>query len=499
LFEEGAGSRRQRPRTNWIRGLRPRLTFSYVLFFTVLLSFLGVFFTTTLRTLYETQIRDLLSEEWGAIRGYLRVEKGTAYWVYDPQDPDETFTVERLRRVYLLTDADGKVIQVSTTYKALGIDSPEEIRRILKSGKENWETRQIPQLGNYIIRSGPLTEEKKTYFLAIGRATGDYVHVIEQFNRNYFLLLPLMILVGSLFGWFMAGRALQPLDKLANTAQRITSSNLSVQIPGRRANDELDRLIDSFNRMIERLDQSFTMTRQFSTDVSHELRTPLTAIRGQLEVALFSAQTVEQYQDAIVNALQDVDRLTQTIRALLLLSQAESGQVNLQLQTLNLTTTAADIVDQFQIVAEEAGVSLDADLAPQCPVEADRVQMERLVSNLLSNAIKYTPAGGRVHLSLFCEERTVTLTVSDTGVGISEAHLPHIFDRFYRVPGKDKNPERGLGLGLSFVAWIVKAHGGRIDVQSKPGEGTTFRLHFPIGLGAASSPRPFAQAPAGPH
>jgi len=463
----------------------------------VLLIFLGVFFTATLRTLYETQVRDLLSEEWGAIRGYLRVEKGTAHWLYDPQDPDETFTVERLRRVYLLTDASGKVIEVSTIYKeSIGIDQPEDIRRILKQGKENWDIRQSPQAGTYIIRSGPLTEENKTYFLAIGRATGDYVHVVEQFNRNYFLLLPLMILVGSLFGWFMAGRALQPLDRLASTAQRITSSNLSVQIPERGAKDELDRLIGSFNRMIERLDQSFTMTRQFSTDVSHELRTPLTAIRGQLEVALFTAHTVEQYQDAIVYALQDVDRLSQTIRALLLLSQAESGQVVLQRQHLDLAKTTADIVDQFQIVAEEAGVSLKAELVRECPIDADRVQMERLVSNLLSNAIKYTPSGGRVIVTLSCDARSVFLTIADTGVGISQAHLPHIFDRFYRVPGKDKNPERGLGLGLSFVAWIVKAHGGKIDVQSKPGVGTTFTVHLPIGVQFSESQRTAMEAPA---
>jgi heavy metal sensor kinase len=483
-------------RRNWIRGLRPRLTLSYVLFFTVLLSFLGVVFTTTLRTLYETQVQTLLSEEWGAIRGYLRVEKGTPRWFYDPQDPDEAFTVERLRRVYLLTDAEGKVLEVSSIYKSLGVDSPEYVKRILKEGKENWETRQVPLVGTYIIRSGPLTEDNKTYFLAIGRSTIDYVRVVEQFKRNYFLLLPLMIFAGALFGWFMAGRALQPLDRLASTAQRITSSNLSVQIPERGANDELDRLIGSFNRMIERLDQSFTMTRQFSTDVSHELRTPLTAIRGQLEVALFSAQTMEQYQDAIVNALQDVDRLSQTIRALLQLSQAESGQVVLQLQTIDLTKTAGEIVEQYQIVAEEARVVLDAHMPPECPIEADRVQMERLLSNLISNAIKYTPAGGRVLLTLASNPRNILLTVSDTGVGIAEAHLPHIFDRFYRVPGKDQDhPERGLGLGLSFVAWIVKAHGGRIEVESKPGVGTTFQVSLPVGSPAVQTLRTEPEVP----
>ena len=144
--------------------------------------------------------------------------------------------------------------------------------------------------------------------------------------------------------------------------------------------------------MIERLDQSFTMTRQFSTDVSHELRTPLTAIRGQLEVALFTAQTVEQYQDAIVNALQDVDRLSQTMRALLLLSQAESGQVVLQRQLLDLAKTRLTSSISFRSSPKRHAWSPSIpNIASECPVEADRVQMERLISNLLSNAIKYTP------------------------------------------------------------------------------------------------------------
>src|SRR5581483_7546437 len=150
-------------------------------------------------------------------------------------------------------------------------------------------------------------------------------------------------------------------------------------------------LILTFNRMIERLETSFQQIKQFSTDVSHELRTPITAIRGQLEVALFTAQTTEQYREAMFNALQDIDRLSQIVRALLLLSQAESGQVVLQKTSLDLCAVARDLVEQFQIPAEAAGVKLTGDLAANCFVEADRVQLERMITNLLSNAIKFTP------------------------------------------------------------------------------------------------------------
>jgi heavy metal sensor kinase len=271
---------------------------------------------------------------------------------------------------------------------------------------------------------------------------------------------------------------LSPLNDLARAAERISSSNLSLRLPPRNSGDELDNLIRTFNHMMERLDHSFQMIRQFSTDVSHELRTPLTAIRGQLEVALFTAKTKEQYSEAMINALEEVERLSQTVKAMLLLSQAESGQLALQKSPLDFTRLVEDIVDQFQIPAEEARIRLRAELAGPVWIHADRIQIERLVSNLLSNAVKYTPAGGHVAARVSQSESAVVLEVRDTGDGISPDHLPHVFDRFFRVPGASKE-KQGLGLGLSFVAWIVKAHDGRIDVESELGKGSRFVVTLP--------------------
>jgi heavy metal sensor kinase len=266
---------------------------------------------------------------------------------------------------------------------------------------------------------------------------------------------------------------------VAMTAQRITHSNLDMQIPLRQTGDELDRLIEAFNHMMTRLNLSFEQVRQFSTDVSHELRTPLTVVRGQLEVALFTAQTVEQYREAMVNALEDVDRLSNIVRALLMLSQSESGQLVLQRTQIDFADLVRDQVDQYQIPAEAQGVELTAELPVSCMLFADKIQIERLVSNLLGNAIKYTPSGGRVVARLASEGGEIRFTVADTGVGISPDHLPHIFDRFYRVPSAD--PEKGLGLGLSFVSWIVKAHGGVVTVESELHKGTTFTVSLAAG------------------
>jgi heavy metal sensor kinase len=310
---------------------------------------------------------------------------------------------------------------------------------------------------------------------------GQYSKILREFTWVYIAILPTATLLGSLLGWIMAGRGLLPLRAVAQAAQRISSSNLTMRIPSRDADDELDYLILTFNRMIERLEASFRQIKQFSTDVSHEMRTPITGIRGQLEVALLTANTAEQYREAILNSLQDIDRLAHIVRALLLLSQAESGQVLLQKTRLDLCQVVRELMDQFELPADESGIKIRTQLAGECWAEVDRTQIERMLSNLLSNALKFTPRDGFITVSALETPDTIQLVVEDTGRGIPPEYLPHIFDRFYRVPGRGTAPapEQGLGLGLSFVKWIVKAHNGTIDVQSTPGQGTRFTITLP--------------------
>lgn len=462
----------------WTRGLRFRLALSYLIFFSILLVLLGLLFRQVLSGTFQAQMENVLEEEWGAAKGYLRTGPEGPNWFYDEKDPDESFTVRRVQRVYMLADTQGNKLQDSAIYDSLGIDPPAEIRSILQSGKPAIRVRTDPGGVPYMIRSGLWVDhDGHKYYLAIGRAVDYNDQVIKSFTLDYFSWVPLVIVLSGVLGWFLAGRALDPVNSVAEAAQKITHSNLDVQIPARNADDELDRLIEAFNHMMTRLNHSFEQIRQFSTDVSHELRTPLTVVRGQLEVALFTAQTVDQYRDAMADALEGVERLSNIVRALLMLSQAESGQLALQKTEIDLADLVRDLVDQHQIPAEAEGVRLSAAIPSNCSVSADRIQIERLLSNLLGNAIKYTPAGGSVQVSLIPGVDQVKLIVEDTGVGISPSHLPHIFDRFYRVPSADA--EKGLGLGLSFVAWIAKAHGGTVSVESTLQEGTRFTVLLP--------------------
>jgi heavy metal sensor kinase len=487
------------------RGLRFRLTAGYFLFFIVLLGGVAALFQARLSSVLDDQAHNLVNQEWAAMKGgYLRIEnnpqtqKPEAFWYYDPDDNDESRIVLNIQRVYFIADSDGNVIhdgksgddQVSTDYEAIGVEPAVQIRARIAEAlavsppKTFWTFRRDKQGVQYLIRSGIVFSERhhSPCYVALGTPLSQYENIGRQFALIYAGVVPVALVLGLLLGWFMAGRALQPVLEVAQTAQRISGSNLSLRIPSRRANDELDYLILTFNRMIERLEASFQQMKQFSADVSHELRTPITAIRGQLEVALFTAKTTEQYRDAMVDALQDIDRLSQIVRALLLLSQAESGQLALQKTRVDLSEVVRDLVEQFQIPAEAEKVQLFADVPDECAADVDRVQIERMITNLLSNAVKFTPEGGQVQVRLRSYSGSAEIVVEDTGRGIAEEYLPHIFDRFYRVPGRGTapGPDQGLGLGLSFVAWIVKAHQGTIEVESTPGRGTRFTVRLPM-------------------
>lgn len=470
------------------RTLRFRLAATFLCVLAVVLMVVGIFGTATLRTVLENQSEDELAELLGTLKDWpiqFYDDTGQPYWFADVTDPEDRAEVARLQAAYVIADSQGHISLGSCNASQKPICDPAVIRSeyqlLLRTHQPYLKTVKGTDGTWYQVLSSLRTDPRRgtKWYFAEGRSLDKDRVVVRQFRRNFLIFFPIALFVCAVIIWYSAGNALSSLHSVETAAQKITGSSLGLQIRKRDADDELDRLIDSFNQMSGRLKASFDQMRQFSTDVSHELRTPLTAIQGQLEVALFTATRKEQLQEAIENALQDVERLSNLVRALLLLSQSESGQIPMNKTALDLGELVEDLVDQFQIPAEAHNLRLTAEHSESVLVEADRTQLERVITNLLSNAIKYTPSGGWVRATAENIGSSVRLIVEDSGVGIPTSHLPHIFDRFYRVP--DPNPEKGLGLGLSFVAAIVRAHAGEIHVDSRPGEGSRFEVTLPAG------------------
>lgn len=476
-------------RFGFFRTLRFRLASMFLVFLTVILATVGFIGTSDLKYILENQNEETLREELTALKGYIYFDKSSnmPIWSVDRDDPDDVAEITRLRRVFVLARPDGRVYDATNDagFESLSHSKTiaQDIGQIKAQKAPLFKTIQGDEDGPYRIIASVLPDNRQhDWYLAVGRSLSGANQIVKRFRRNYLIFFPLAILLCTMVSWYSAGRALLTLGSVERAAQDITGSNLGLQIPQRGAGDELDRLIGSFNEMSRRLKASFDQIRQFSTDVSHELRTPLTAIQGQLEVALFTAKKPEQLREAIENALQDVERLSKLIRALLLLAQAESGQLPMVKGPVEVGAMTAFLIEQFQIPAEVHELKLTCNVSADLWCDIDRTQMERVITNLLSNSMKYTPAGGTIEATVERIRAYVRIRIADTGVGISADHLPHIFDRFYRVP--DPNPEKGLGLGLSFVASIVKAHNGKIEVVSDKGQGTRFDVYLPAGASA---------------
>ncbi len=465
------------------KGLRFRLALSYAIFFAVLLTGLGFVLRGMLRGVIEKTVEGLLDEEWAACKGFLRIDpKGQLGWNYDPNDKEEVAIVERLRLIYMIADEKGEVLESSEMYRDLGFESPALITRVMAGNKPTYSFHPNLRGQVYMVRQGSLRDKNARYFVALGRNFTPSLRVIDEFSVDYFAALPFVILSAAALGWILAGRAMQPVADVAAQVDKVSGSNLNLRVPLRGSGDELDHMIETFNGMVGRLEQSFVQIRQFSTDVSHELRTPITVVRGQLEVALMTGKTEEDLRVAIEAALLDIERLSQIIRALLQLAKAEGGQTALQLQEVDLAALVREVTSDLEIPAIDREVTIRTISPPSGVIVGDRVQLERLLYNLIDNGIKYTRQGGFVEVEVkFIEEgHKIAIEIRDNGKGIAPEHLPHLFDRFYRIPSREGGAQKGLGLGLSFVSWIVKAHNGEIQVFSEIDVGTTFSVRFPF-------------------
>lgn len=308
----------------------------------------------------------------------------------------------------------------------------------------------------------------------------------RELIKRYRLDLLGVMISGSLLSWFVGAwvtrKGLQPLKDIAGTMRRITASQLHERIVGNGWPAELTSLAGSFDQMLDRLEDSFKRLSQFSADLAHELRTPINNLRGEAGVALSQSRTPEEYRRTLESSLEEFERLTRLIDNLLFLARADSPTTSVVCEQCDAREAIESVREFYEALAEDRGVKVRCEGGGT--VNADPVLYRQAVSNLLSNALTHTSPEGEICVRLQdWNGNGLKVSVNDTGCGISPEHLPHIFDRFYRVDASRSQHPNGAGLGLSIVKSIMMLHSGSVEVQSEVGKGTRFTLFFP----AASS------------
>lgn len=289
--------------------------------------------------------------------------------------------------------------------------------------------------------------------------------------RDAFLLsLAIGLMLVGVGGWLVAGRALRPLKAIAETAERVTARGLDARIPVRQEDPEITRVIHVLNRMMDRLETSFRQATRFTADASHELKTPLAVMQGELENALQAAAPGSTEQQLFSNLLEETQRLTTITRSLLLLAQADAGQLKIAFEPLDLSAALEGMIEDARVLAGDLRLTFDTHIQPSIRIQADRALLHTALFNLISNAIKYNVPDGKIEIRLETQSDQTVFTIGNSGSGIPAADQTKVFERFYRVDHTNTPRPEGIGLGLSLAREIVRAHGGELVLrESRPG------------------------------
>ena len=305
--------------------------------------------------------------------------------------------------------------------------------------------------------------------------------LLARYRQRFWVILLGTLVIFPLVGYQIAWRGIRPVREVATTARHISSTNLHERIQPEGYPSELASLADTFNEMLDGLEESFERISRFSADIAHDLRTPVNNIRGEAEVALARARTVDEYREVLGSCLEEAVRLSDLIGDLLFLARAESPLAHLHRESINVGELLSGIREYYEAPAADRGVSLST-VVPYEPVIAqlDRTLLQRAVGNLVSNALAHTPPGKSVVLGASVESAGVRIEVSDAGVGIPPEALPRVFDRFFRVDESRSQASGGTGLGLAIVQSIMLLHGGNVEIASTVGQGTQVTLRVPV-------------------
>jgi len=431
----------------------------------------------------------ILAESFHA-RGVL-VEKDTAG---RPVLVQEVAAVLEVVPDYLLvTSRDGRLLFASPDARALTFAEFEQLNAITRPPPPEPSASHLPgrfriepngPTLHYVVRAVPDAGEQFGAIFA-GANTRSAELRLEQLLTTILIAFVVGVIPAILVGRWIAERALEPVDRMITEVREITDGrSLHRRLPVPLAQDELARLAATLNQMMTRLERSFAALRRFTADASHELKTPLTVVRAGVERAITRPDTAPETLAALEETLQEVNRMTELLDSLLTLARADEGRAELHREPVDLRQILEEAGETGELLAEHAGVGIDIRLpAEPVVVSVDRSRVRQLALNLIENAVKYTPRGGQVSVELGSSNGRAVFTVADTGIGIAPGDLPHVFDRFWRADSaRTRTSERaGTGLGLAICKWIAEAHGGTIEVQSRPGRGTTFTVGLPRG------------------
>lgn len=408
------------------------------------------------------------------------------------QSPKEThflmrFEDEVMGRKYYpfffqILDQEGNPLYFSKKFEELGYVVTREVLVNAKKGKVTRERflsskRRTP----YRLISTPVYKNGKLNgIIQIGTHLRFVRKNLVHFRNNILIVLFIVLVLGALGGWVLARRTLSPIGYIVSKARNITSENLKERLKERGTDDEMDELIRTLNEMIARLEDSFKRMTEFTADVAHELRTPICALKGEAEVLLSKARSLEEYQEGFAHFIERFEYLNRMINDLLLLSKADASQAELKMVPLRLDYIIQDLYHFFKPLAEEKRIDLFLDKTEEVTVVGDKVRLQQLFTNLIDNAIKFTPEKGSIWITLERNKETAIAKIRDTGIGIPKEEQTNIFKRFYRVDKSRSRETGGVGLGLSIAQWIAQVHHGKIEVDSKLGEGSIFKIFLPI-------------------
>ena len=406
-------------------------------------------------------------------------------------DADQVLSIIQSEGYNINFDIPYKIIATNTYFVIFDINGntglkseilPEIVNLPIANKQGNEQLRNISiNKVNWVVYDRPLINDNQTIgWIRVSRSLQPVTDTLFNLRLIMFISIPLYILFASIGGWFLASRALRPIDYITKTARAISSGDLNQRLRMPRTEDEVGRLAVTFDEMLNKLENSINKERQFASDASHELRTPIAIISAQAEEALSGAHNTKEYKEALSTVQKESKKMSHIISQLLMMYRSDEGRYKFNFEVIDLKLIAGEIVKEFKNIASENGIKISFNAEEEINIWLDQTLITRLIINLIDNAIRYNKKGGRVSVSINRENDFAKIIVEDNGIGMSEEVIPYIFNRFYQVEKSRGNI--GTGLGLSIVKWIVDLHKGEINIESKVNQGSKFVIKLPLNL-----------------